>query len=302
MTTYNFKRNSSVFIVSGGNRHKLDISDIDFNQTFREESYKVRTLHGAIQAAHTEEFFEGSVTNSAGAANFSFTIPALIESDFTIIETLLLSGSSFDIFVVTDTETFKLETAVITNGVFVIEKSRPLSIDIQGQAAKLTRNATVTGSLVSRSATRNYMINPVLSVDIGGSSLDSIRTISIELQNEVRWTPYKTIHSSLAVTSAANSMYRSSFTTSKKILAGSISQYLSNTNSSTMNTWNTSVSMTIKAGNGLSGSSFRGFSFGPATCSFTNRLAVADLYEQTYDWRMVANPSNLATILKYETD
>ena len=31
MTTYNFKRNSSVFIVSGGNRHKLDISDIDFN-------------------------------------------------------------------------------------------------------------------------------------------------------------------------------------------------------------------------------------------------------------------------------
>ena len=97
-------------------------------------------------------------------------------------------------------------------------------------------------------------------------------------------------------------MYPSSFTTSKKILAGSISQYLSNTNSSTMNTWNTSVSMTIKAGNGLSGSSFRGFSFGPATCSFTNRLAVADLYEQTYDWRMVANPSNLATILKYETD
>jgi len=302
MPTYNFKRNSSVFIVSGGNRHKLDISDISFNQTFREESYDVRTLHGAIQAAHTEEFFEGSITNSAGRANFSFTIPALVESDFTIIETLLISGVSFDIFVITDTETFKLETAVITNGVFVIEKSRPLSIDIQGEAAKLTRNATVTGSLASRSATRTHIVAPIISVDIGGSTLDSIISISLELQNEVKWTPYKTIHSALAVTSAANSMYPSNFTISKKILAGSISQYLSDTNSSTMNTWNTSVSMTVKAGNGLSGGAFRGFSFGPALCSFTNRMGVGDLYQQNYDWRLVANPSNLATILKYETD
>jgi len=295
MATYNFKRNTSVFIVSGGNRYKLDISEINFSQTFRENSYPVKTLH-------SENFFEGSVTNSAGPANFSFIVPALTENDFTIIENLLLSASSFDIFVTTDTETFKLETAVITNGAFVIERSRPLSIDIQGQAAKLTRNATVTGSLVSRSATRTYTTNPIISIDIGGSTIENIVNLSIELQNEVKWTNYKTINDALVVTSATNSMFPSSFAVSKKILAGSISQYLSNTNSSSMNTWNTSVSMTIKAGNGLSGSSFRGFSFGPATCSFTNRVKVDALYTQSYDWRLVANPTDLATLLKYETD
>ena len=302
MPTYNFKRNSSVFIVSAGNRYKLDISDINFSQTFREESYQVKTLHGTIQSAHTEEFFEGSVTNSAGNANFSFTIPALSEADFTIIETLLISANTFDIFIEADTETFKLETCVITNGAFVIERSRPLSIDIQGQAGKLVKNATVTGTLVSRSGTRTYITNPTISIDINGSSLDSVTSISLELQNEVNWTGYKTIQGALAATSATNSMYPSSFTVSKKILSGSISQYLSDTNNSTVNTWDTSASMTIKAGNGLSGGAFRGFSFGPATCSFTNRLAVGTLYQQSYDWRLVANPSNLATILKYETD
>jgi len=242
------------------------------------------------------------VTNTAGKASFKFTIPALVESDFTVIETLLLGVTSFDLFITSDTETFKLENAVITNGTFVIEKSRPLSIDIQGEAGKLTRNATVTGSLQARSSTRTYTVAPIIEATINSTTLDSITKVAIELQNQITWTAYKTIQASLAVTSAANSMYPSSFTINKKILSGSISQYLTDTNSTSMNTWDTDASITIKAGNGLSGSSFRGFSFGPATCSFTNRMGVAEVYQQNYDWRLVQNTSNLATILKYETD
>jgi len=100
---------------------------------------------------------------------------------------------------------------------------------------------------------------------------------------------------------SATTMYPSGFTISKKILAGSITQYLTDGNSSTVQTFDTDASLSIKAGNGLSGSFFRGFSFGPATCSFTNRVRTSQVFFQSYDWRLVQN-TNLANILNYATD
>lgn len=295
MPTYNFKREAQVYIVSGGNRYRIDVTDIEFSQTFSEQSYPVKTLHAQSNV------FEGSVINKANAANFSFALPAIVEADYNVIETLLLTTTSFDLFIQTEADVFKLETAVITNGSFVIERSRPLSIQIQGEAAKLTRGATLTGSLQSRSSTKNFTI-PTVDITLNSTSLNDIVSVSMELQNEISWTPYTTIHNSLSVTSATNSMYPSEFSLSKKILAGSIVQYL--TGSNTLNTldWDTNASLTIKAGNGESGASFRGFSFGPAICSFTNRINTGDVYAQSYDWRMTENPSDLATLLKYETD
>jgi len=295
MPTYNFKREAQVYVVSGGNRHRIDVRDVSFSQTFSEESYPVKTLHAQSNV------FEGSVINRANAANFSFEIPALVEADYSVIETLLLNATSFDLFIQTEADVFKLETAVITNGSFVIERSRPLSIQIQGEAGKLTRGATLTGSLQTRSSTKNFTI-PTVDLTLNSTSLNDILSVKMELQNEISWTPYKNIHSALSVTSAANSMYPSEFTLSKKILAGSIVQYLTGSNTSSTLDWDTDASLTIKAGNGESGATFRGFSFGPATCAFTNRISSGTVYTQSYDWRLTENPSDLATLLKYETD
>ena len=295
MPTYNFKQEAQVYVVSGGNRHRIDVTDVSFSQTFSEESYPVKTLHAQ------NNLFEASVINKANVANFSFSVPALTQADYTILETLLLNASSFDLFVKTEADTFKLETAVITNGSFVIERSRPLSIEIQGEGGKLTRGATLTGTLQSRSATKNYVI-PVLDITLNSASLSNIVGVNMELQNEVEWTPYTTVGAGISATSAATSMFPSTFTLSKKILAGSITQYLTDSNTSNTLQWDTDASLTIKAGNGQSGASFRGFSFGPATCSFTNRINTGNVFLQNYDWRMVQNPSSLATILKYETD
>lgn len=295
MPTYNFKQEAQVYVVSGGNRHRIDVTDVSFSQTFSEESYPVKTLHAQ------NNLFEASVINKANVANFSFSVPALTQADYTILETLLLNASFFDLFVKTEADTFKLETAVITNGSFVIERSRPLSIEIQGEGGKLTRGATLTGTLQSRSATKNYVI-PVLDITLNSASLSNIVGVNMELQNEVEWTPYTTVGAGISATSAATSMFPSTFTLSKKILAGSITQYLTDSNTSNTLQWDTDASLTIKAGNGQSGASFRGFSFGPATCSFTNRINAGNIFLQNYDWRMVQNPSSLATILKYETD
>lgn len=295
MPTYNFKQEAQVFIVSGGNRHRIDVTDISIGQTFSEKSYPVKTLHAQSNV------FEASVINKANAGTFEFSLPAVTEADYTILETLLLGATSFDMFVKTSADTFKLETAVMTNGSFVIERSRPLSLSISGECAKLTRGATLTGTLQSRSATSSYLL-PVLSVTVNNTALTHIAQVTMELQNDIKWTPYTTVNAAISATSATNSMYPSSFSLSKKILSGSITQYLLDDNTTNTLDWDHDATINIKAGNGQSGNNFRGFSFGDATCSFTNRIQTEQVFFQNYDWRMTQNPSDLGTILKYETD
>ena len=296
MPSYNFKREADVYLVHNGSRYKLDVKDISMSQSFAEKSYAVKTLH------NPGDYFEGSSITTAKAANFDFEIYAIEEADFTIVESLLISTSSFDIYVQTPTDVFKLETCVITNGSFVIEKSRPLSIEIQGEASKLTTDSTLSGTLQSRSATKNFLVNPILDVVIDSTTLTDIVSLKIELQNDIDWTPYSTVHAARDVTSASNSMYPSGYTVSKKILAGSVSQYLTDTNTSTAQSWKSSISLEIKAGNGLSGSSFRGFHIGSATSTFTNRMNTGAVFLQNYDWRVTDNSSSLASIFKYVTN
>ena len=295
MPTYNFKQEAQVFIVSGGNRHRIDVTDVSIGQTFSESSYPVKTLHAQSNV------FEASVINKANAGTFSFSLPVVTESDYTIIETLLLGATSFDLFVKTEADTFKLETAVMTNGSFVIERSRPLSLEISGEGGKLTRGATLTGTLQDRSATSTFLL-PIVDVSVNSTTLTHVARVTMELQNEIQWTPYTTVNSAISATSATNSMYPSGFALKKKILAGSISQYLLDDNTANTQNWDDNAVISIKAGNGLSGNNFRGFSFGDATCSFTNRIRTGSVFLQSYDWRMTQNPADLATILKYETD
>ena len=165
----------------------------------------------------------------------------------------------------------------------------------------MTRGATLTGTLQSRSSTKNYIV-PIVDITLSGSSLSNIVRLTMELQNEIEWTPYATVGGAISATSAATSMYPSAFTISKKILAGSITQYLTDSNTSNTLEWDTNAFLTIKAGNGQPGSAFRGFFFGPAICTFTNRINTGNTFLQNYDWRMVQNPSNLGTILRYQTD
>jgi len=293
MPTYNFKQEAEVYVVSGGT-HRIHVTDISFSQTFSEDSYPVNTIHSP------NDLFEASVINKANPANFKFEVPAIDEANYTILETLLRSADSFTLYVKTAADTFKLETAVITNGSFVIEKSRPLSIEIQGEASKLLRGQTFSSTAAV--SPRSYMLPNVVDVTLNNSLLDSIIGVTIELQNDVEWNPYTTVAGAIAATSASNSMYPSEFTISKKILAGSITQYLTDSNTANTQQWDNNATLSIKAGNGLSDSAFRGFSFGPATCSFTNRMGTAKVFMQNYDWRVVSNSASLSSILNYVTD
>jgi len=296
MPNYNFKKEVEVYIVSGTNRYQIDVSDVSFNQTFAEQSYTQKTLHAPT------DFFEGSVVNKANPANFSFAVAAIEEGDFSILETLMLEVSTFDLFVKTPTDVFKVSGCVITNGTFVIEKSQPLSIEVQGEGSRVTRGESLTGTAQNRSATKTYNIPRKLICTINGTTVPYIVSVTLELQNDIAWAPWNTVNGALTATTANTTQYPSTFTIGKKILSGSITEYLTNINASEAQSWSTNATIEIKSGNGLTSSNFRGFHFGPASCSFTNRANPGNIFTHSYDWRMTENPSNLGDKLKYITD
>ena len=308
MPSFNFTREAEVYVVYNGNQHKLDISSISFSQTFTENSYPVKTLH------NQKNLFEGSIINKANPADFEFTFPALKDSDFITVFNLLVDYvgftnkiNTFDLYISTQLDVFKLETAVITNGSFVIEKSRPLSLTVSGEASKLSHfgskaSVTIPGNVQNRSATMRYIGAPTLDVTLDSISLSGILSLALELQNDIEWNPYTTVHSALSVTGSSNSMYPSDFTLGKRILGGSVQRYITDqkdTGSMSLNSWSTSAPIVLKVGDGV-GSSFRGFSVN-GNCSFTNRINTGDVYTQSFEWRLIDNPTALSSVLTYTT-
>ena len=245
MPNFSFKREVDVRIVdSGGTRHKIDTSQIDFGQTFQERSFEVKTLHN-------QSSFEGSVINRANPAEFSLNTPLLKENTNKVIFDRLLDSATFDIYISTQSDdVWKLETCVIQDGTFEINKSRPLRLAISGEASKLSKfSGTIPGSDPSPTTT-TYIIPTITTLTLGSDDVsDSIIGLSVELQNSINWNQYDTIHGAVTATDAASSMYPTSFTNDTKVLAGSISKYLRDDSTSVL-TWNSNTPLRLTAGNG----------------------------------------------------
>ena len=69
-------------------------------------------------------------------------------------------------------------------------------------------------------------------------------------------------------------MYPSNFTLEKRILAGSLERYITNTSNADVQTWKIGVPIEITAGNGLASPNFKGFHLKLTSGSFTNRNTV----------------------------
>ena len=302
MATYSFTKEAKVYVVYGGNQYNIDISDIQFSQTFTENSYSVKSIH-------TQNYFEGSIINKANPASFSFTMPAIRNNDFTVVFNRLLDCGTFDLYISTQQDTFKLETCVITNGNFLIERSKVLRLAITGEASKLSfrdSGGTPLTSVPGTVQSRNTLVYNRLSdteVILAGTDLASsgLISLSVELQNDISWNPYTTVQGALSTSDATNCMYPSSFVINKKILGGSIGLYLLDTNNADLQEWDTNVTLRIKVGEDDSSLNFRGFDFNMQNCTFTNRLTTSAIYTQNYDWRLTQNPTNLSSIISYIT-
>lgn len=297
MALFNFLKQARLYIVHNSNQYNIDIENVSFSQTFTENSYSVKTLHA-------QDMFEASVINKANPANFEFTMPTLKEEDSSVALVLdrLIDYDTVDLYISTEQDVFKLEYAVFANGTFVIDKSKALSITVSGEASKLSKvgtagSYTIPGAAQSRAATRTFLQVLEQQVVLGGIDISPfVYRISVELQNDINWTPYTTVQGAIGTTDASTSMFPTSFTVDKRVLAGNIGKYITDTNADDLQEWNTGASLHIKVGQNIGGTLY-GFDFNMPTCSFTNRMEVQDIFTQNYDWRLTDNSTALSSII-----
>ena len=306
MAGYNFLRESSVHIVHGGSRYQLKTTpNVTVSQTFSEEAYEVKTLHDQ------SKMFKGAKVTTANPADFTFEVHLTSEKDESIVLDLLTDYDTsqtdkvlktFDMYLVTSKTTFKMEGCIMTEGNFELGLGSVVTLAVSGQGQKLSRvgdqNFSLPGSLVAASSTRTPHL-AILDVELDGTDVANLISSTLSVQNNIEWTPYEDVHSSLNVTNATNTMYPKKHTISERIVSGSISQYLTD-NSDTVAellTWEESGTnirvKTLKP----DGSVLLDANLDP--CLFTNRLDTGEALTASYDFRLVSNPSDLGTIITY---
>ena len=302
MTAYNLLRESSVHIVHNGSRYLLKTTpEVSFSQTFAEDAYEVKTLHDQTK------MFQGTSVTKANPANFSFAVHLTQEKDESIVKSLLTDYDtsngeqllkSFDLYIVTGESTLKLEGCVITQGEFNLAKGSPLILSVSGQAKQLSRvgdaSYSLPGSLVSASSTRTPTLS-LLDVEVDSTDVPNLATATLQVQNNINWTPFETLQNSLSVTSASNAMYPTTYTLGDRVVSGNITQYLTSNNSGTFQSFDTSANVAVKTI--VNGSTFLNANL--TGCMFTKRSNVAEAFTQTFDFRLVNSPANLGTIITY---
>ena len=312
MANYNFLKQAEVFIVQNNNKYTIDVSeDLKFSQTFTDSTYKQKTLHSL------QNLFQESNIKKANPADFSFTIPMYQENDLKIIFDLLVDYKSssdftlksFDLYIKLPQSLYLIENCVITNGTFLIEKLENLKLQVSGQGTRLKhfsgnqRDNKLTdiannASTIARSASVTHQLVEILDISIDSTTIDRVYKVSVELQNNIEWIESRTVNASIDIDKSSSGdtvIYPSNFVLKERILAGSVGQYVTDSSNSYVQTSKTDVPIVIKAGK----STLVGFQFNMSSCSFTNRNNIEDVFTQSYDWRMTTNPTDLATIIKF---
>ena len=302
--SHSFLRESKLYIVYGGNKYRIyTTTAISFSQTFAEDSYPVKTLHDQ------SKMFEGSTITRANPASFSFTVPLTIEKDESIVIDLLSDLvnneqlKSFDMYVQTGSSTFKLENAVITSGNFAFNPREQFVVEFEGQGTKLTRagdeSYSIPGSAQSESSTRTpLMVYPVISVD--SLSMNSLISATLQIQNNIEWTPFETLQDSLSVTNSSNAMFPTTYTIGNRIASGEVQQYQTDNNITQFDDFSNSSNLTIKAvevGKASNDSGFFSINLNPV--HYTARMNVSDTYTQSYDFASSDNTALATRITQY---
>lgn len=301
---YNFKKNVKVYLVelnslgAATNQHSLEIySDITASQTFDEQAYKRKTLH-ALTDLH-----EHAVINNANPANFSFTAPLL---DISTTPILLSIGSTyntgtianFDLYIESDNVIYQIKKAVIDSITFNMQIDAVLTMSVSGSASKLSKfgnvgAVTVPGTPVSI-GTKNYARIDRMLASVGGSTLDSIAAINIDLKNDIQWTPNNTIQEAVSNTI----MYPASYVLQGRALSGSITQFLTSENVDTISDTSTSAAIILSIFSTAYSLSTPILQFNLPSTAFTRRLNFEELINRVYDFRLNTNTTTVKPIYK----
>lgn len=285
---YNFKKTTKLYIVENGNKHPVSIyPDLSASQTFDEQSYPKKTLHAQ------DNLHNGAVITKANTANFSFTSP--INGDSTLVRLGTTYNNarllSFDLYIEADTLIYKISNCIIENTVFNIERNSPVTMSISGSGSRLSKVASIPGTLVPTTQDQ-YLVIGSMNVVVGGVPLSSVASVHIEYVNEVSWKGYNTLHSSLSGSIA----YPDSYVLSSRRVSGSITEFITDDNQDNLSEYGMSTPISI--GLGTSSVPNTLFFLLPSTV-FTRRLSIDEVFNRVYDFRLNTNSGQL--IPEYST-
>ena len=300
-------RESKVYIQTTGllgntTTYRLHVQNIEFNQAFKQESYKTKTLQ------EQSSWYEGSSITTANNANFSISIHMVDESSthqHKLIELLLETDTrtlkTFTLFIDPEKEDkmYKIESCIITSGSFNLPRGGIMTADFEGQGTKLTRINKVTLTDSSYDTTPTFAIARRVDVTVNSQALENVLGVTLEIQNDVEWTRSKTLQNSLSVTDASDSVYPANFVLSKRTVAGNITQYVNQKvtqSNANVQSWKENIPIHIKAG--LATSNYQ-LNAQLTPCSYTNRVNPSEAFTQSYDFRLLRQVTPLNTLIQH---
>lgn len=208
-------------VVLDRNNHGVPIlldveSNLQFNQTFTDNTYSQKTLH------EPTKFFEASNIKKANPADISFTLPIYEEDDFAPVYECLRELNSnndlkqFDLYIQMPNDLYYINKCVVKSGSFLIERDKPLRLQIQAQGSQLKRYGSIEGAKrtsafnsLTRSSTKTHQVfTDHLEASVDNTSLDCLFSVSAELQNSVEWIENKTVQKSFEVDNNIHSTWR----------------------------------------------------------------------------------------------
>ena len=281
---------------------RLHVQNIEFNQAFKQESYKTKTLQ------EQSSWYEGSSITTANNANFSISIHMVDESSthqHKLIELLLETDTrtlkTFTLFIDPEKEDkmYKIESCIITSGSFNLPRGGIMTADFEGQGTKLTRINKVTLTDSSYDTTPTFAIARRVDVTVNSQALENVLGVTLEVQNDVEWTKSKTLQNSLSVTDASDSVYPANFVLSKRTVAGNITQYVNQKvtqSNANIQSWKENIPIHIKAG--LATSNYQ-LNAQLTPCSYTNRVNPSEAFTQSYDFRLLPQVTPLTTLIQH---
>ena len=302
-------RESKVYIqttnlMGATTTYRLHVQNIEFNQAFKQESYKTKTLHHK----YDEGWYDGSSITTANNANFSISTHMVDESSthqHKLIELLLETDTrtlkTFTLFIDPEKEDkmYKIESCIITSGSFNLPRGGIMTADFEGQGTKLTRINKVTLTDSSYDTTPTFAIARRVDVTVNSQALENVLGVTLEVQNDVEWTKSKTLQNSLSVTDASDSVYPANFVLSKRTVAGNITQYVNQKvtqSNANVQSWKENIPIHIKAG--LATSNYQ-LNAQLTPCSYTNRVNPSEAFTQSYDFRLLRQVTPLNTLIQH---
>lgn len=279
---YNFKKDIQVYVEYDGYIIPIDVyPDITFSQTYNENDYNKKTLHQPLNLN------KGATIVEANTANFSFTTP--IRYDNTVLVDALLFGVDYatgniepiNIYIETTNKKFKLDTCVLEQLTLNIERAGIFTISVSGTAALLEEIAALPETPEPKN-TDPYTIIRCVNVNIGGTVLDSIAAINIDIANGIEWTRNTTLHASLN----NEVSFKRNYVLTERRISGSVTEFL--LDSGSLPEYSTSSSMIIELASEI-GETPPFLTFNLPQVVYTRRLNVDEVFTRVYDFRLTDN-------------